>query len=64
MPAIVRRNERSWAIELITHINRIAHDNDLSIKRAGGESTISTGKGNTMFPDVVLYGNYKSIKRL
>lgn len=57
MPAIVRRNERSWAIELITHINRIAHDNDLSIKRAGGESTISTGRGNTMFPDVVLYGN-------
>ena len=27
------------------------------IKRAGGESTISTGRGNTMFPDVVLYGN-------
>lgn len=57
MPAIIRRNERSWAIELITQINRIAHDNNLSIKRAGGESTISTGRGNTMFPDVVLYGN-------
>lgn len=57
MSAIIRRNERSWAIELITHINRIAHDNDLSIKRAGGESTISTGRGTTMFPDVILYGN-------
>lgn len=57
MAAIIRRNERSWAIELITKINIIAHANDLSIKRAGGESTISTGRGNTMFPDVVLYGN-------
>lgn len=57
MSAIIRRNERSWAIEIITNINRIAHNNDLSIKRAGGESTISTGRGNTMFPDVVLYGN-------
>lgn len=57
MATIVRRNERSWAIELITYINRIVHDNDLSIKRAGGESTISTDRGNTMFPDVILYGN-------
>lgn len=57
MPTVVRRNERSWAIELITRINEIAQANDLMIKRAGGESTISTGRGNTMFPDVVLYGN-------
>ncbi|WP_276799422.1 N-6 DNA methylase [Fannyhessea vaginae] len=57
MPTIIRRNERSWAIELITEINKIVNKNDLKIKRAGGESTISTGRGNTMFPDVVLYGN-------
>ena len=57
MPTVIRRNERSWAIELISKINTIATDNDLIIKRAGGESTISTGRGNTMFPDVVLYGN-------
>lgn len=57
MPTVIRRNERSWAIELISKINAIATDNDLIIKRAGGESTISTGRGNTMFPDVVLYGN-------
>lgn len=57
MSTIIRRNERSWAIELITKINAIAYSNDLSIKHAGGESTISTGKGNTMFPDVILYGN-------
>lgn len=57
MATVIRRNERSWAIELISKINSIATANDLIIKRAGGESTISTGRGNTMFPDVVLYGN-------
>lgn len=57
--AIVRRNERSWAIELITKINKIAESNDLAIKRAGGETTISVNRGNTMFPDVVLYGDEK-----
>lgn len=53
---VVRRNERSWAIELITKINAFVKNNDLIIKRAGGESTISH-QGNTMFPDVILYGN-------
>lgn len=57
MEATVRRNERSWAIELISKINSIAGRNDLMIKRAGGETTISTGSGSRMFPDVVLYGN-------
>lgn len=57
MATIVRRNERSWAIDLISKINIIARDNDLVIKKAGGENTISAGRGNTMFPDVVLYGN-------
>ena len=57
MGAIVRMNERSWAIDLITKINSIAEKNDLVIKRAGGENTISNNRGNTMFPDVVLYGN-------
>ncbi|MEA4830796.1 MAG: hypothetical protein VB121_12560, partial [Enterococcus thailandicus] len=57
MAVTIRRNERSWAIELITKINQIARDNELAIKRAGGESTISAGKRNTMFPDVMLYGN-------
>lgn len=57
MATIIRRNERSWAIDLITKINSIAKNNDLMIKKAGGETTISTGRGNTMFPDVVLYGD-------
>ena len=57
MGAIVRMNERSWAIALITKINSIAEKNDLVIKKAGGENTISNNRGNTMCPDVVLYGN-------
>lgn len=56
MSTIVRRNERSWAIELISEINSLVDRNNISIKRAGGENTISTHK-NTMFPDVILYGN-------
>ena len=53
----VRKNERSWGIELITQINQFADSNDLVIKRAGGESTVSTQKGKSMFPDVILYGD-------
>lgn len=51
----INKNERSWAIELISLINSIADNNDLVIKRAGGESTISIGKRRRMFPDVILY---------
>lgn len=57
MGTIVRRNERSWAIELITHINSFVNNKDLKIKRAGGESTVSIQRGSSMFPDVILYGN-------
>lgn len=55
--ATIRKNERSWGIELITQINQFAGANDLMIKRAGGESTISETKGKSMFPDVILYGD-------
>ena len=57
MGTVVRRNERSWAIELISHINSFVSANDLKIKRAGGESTVSIERGSSMFPDVILYGN-------
>ena len=50
----IRKNERSWAIELISQINSIAANNDLMIKRAGGESTVQNNKCS-MFPDVILY---------
>lgn len=58
MATIIRKNERSWGIELITQINQFADANDLIIKHAGGESTISERRGQNMFPDVVLYGDY------
>lgn len=56
MPAEVRRNERSWAIEMISTINAFADSNDLMVKRAGGENTV-TQRTNRMFPDIILYGN-------
>ena len=57
MGTTIRKNERSWGIDLISKINSIASHSNLLIKIAGGESTISTKKGNSMFPDVILYGD-------
>ena len=54
----IRKNERSWAIELISQINQFSTDNDLIIKRAGGETTVSEYRGQNMFPDVILYGDH------
>lgn len=56
MGTIIRRNERSWAIELITEINLMLQNLKLYIKRAGGESTLSVNK-KSMFPDVLLYAD-------
>lgn len=55
---VVRKNERSWAIELISQINQFSTENDLIIKRAGGETTVSKQRGQNMFPDVILYGDH------
>ncbi len=51
----VTYNERSWAIDIISEINLFSEKIDKTIKRAGGESTISTGK-KRFFPDVLLFG--------
>ena len=56
MPTIIRRNERSWAISMISDINIKLQSLNLRIVRAGGETTISTGY-QSMFPDVLLYGD-------
>ena len=58
MATTIRKNERSWGIELISQINQFADSNDLIIKHAGGESTVSERRGQNMFPDVVLYGDH------
>ena len=57
MSMVVRDNERSWAIELISYINEIVSQCDWVIKRAGGERTLSRGNTQTMFPDVMLFGD-------
>lgn len=56
MPTIIRRNERSWAISMISDINIKLQSLNIRIARAGGETTISTGH-QSMFPDVLLYGD-------
>lgn len=52
-------NERSWAIDLITEINKWTIGKNTLIKRAGGESTLKTNT-KTYFPDVLLYGDDSS----
>jgi type I restriction-modification system DNA methylase subunit len=54
--AKLQYNERSWAIDLISHINSLLPRVNLSIKRASGENTLKTGK-NLLFPDVLLYSS-------
>lgn len=54
MGTIVRRNERSWAIVIISEIRAMLKGMNLKIKSAGGESTLSVNK-KSMFPDVLLY---------
>ncbi|MDO9529209.1 MAG: hypothetical protein Q7J27_08615 [Syntrophales bacterium] len=56
---ITRYNERSWAIDLISEINRISSLVRRPIKRAGGERTIVDESGS-LFPDVLLYGEESS----
>ncbi|WP_242929026.1 N-6 DNA methylase [Pontibacter vulgaris] len=49
-------NERSWAIDVISEINRISGAQKKTIKRAGGERTLKDStKGNALFPDVLLF---------
>lgn len=56
MGTVIRDNERSWAIEVITQINLMLNGLDLKIKRAGGERTLSVNR-KSMFPDVLLYAD-------
>ena len=63
MGTIIRQNERSWAIEIITQINIMLEGLNIRIKRAGGESTLSVSK-KSMFPDVLLYADTERVKVL
>lgn len=63
MGTIVRRNERSWAIVIISEIKVMLNGLNLKIKSAGGESTLSVNK-QSMFPDVLLYEDEAQTKIL
>ena len=63
MSSIVKINERSWGIDLISHINEYLVGKDIIIKRAGGEHSLKAER-NTMFPDVLLFGDSQSAKIL
>lgn len=63
MGTIVRRNERSWAIVIISEIRVMLNFLNLKIKSVGGESTLSVNK-KSMFPDVLLYADKAQTKIL
>lgn len=63
MGTIVRKNERSWAIVIISEIKMMLNGLGLKIKSAGGESTLSVNK-KSMFPDVLLYADEAQTKIL
>lgn len=63
MGTIVRRNERSWAIVIISEIKLMLSGLTMKIKSAGGESTLSVNK-KSMFPDVLLYEDEAQTKIL
>ena len=49
-------NERSWAIDLIGHLQGIAHSQHQAVRRASGEQSVAVD-GGVMFPDVLLFGD-------
>lgn len=54
--AKVNINERSWAIDLISEINKYIVNKQIKIQHAGGESTLKNTSGS-LFPDVLLFGD-------
>jgi hypothetical protein len=50
----INYNERSWAIDVISEINRFIATKSWNFKGAGGETTIIEDK-KSLFPDVLLY---------
>ena len=56
-------NERSWAIDLIGHLQGIAHGGHQTVRYVSGEQTIAVD-GGSMFPDVLLFGDHDAIRIL
>ena len=49
-------NERSWAIDLIGHLQGIAHSEHQAVRHVSGEQSVAV-EGGFMFPDVLLFGD-------
>lgn len=56
-------NERSWSIDLISHIKAYISSLDRPIKEAGGETSI-VQSGGSLFPDVLLFADSQTAKIL
>ncbi len=52
----LRYNERAWAIDVISEINTYCNEQSRAIVRAGGEYGLH-GSGNSLYPDILLFGN-------
>ncbi len=53
-----RINERAWAVDVISEINKFASSRSSSIKSAGGEWSVAVEERETvLFPDVLLFAD-------
>ena len=52
-------NERAWAIQIISEINKIVSDKSVNyaVKSAGGEFGTASTSSTVLFPDVILFGD-------
>lgn len=57
--AKVTINERSWAIDLISEINKYLQNKQIIIRHAGGENTLKNST-RSLFPDLLLFGETNS----
>ena len=62
MTSILKYNERAWAIDLISAINSYCTTRNRAIARAGGEESLKTNKKQTLFPDVIIFGDSDSVR--
>ncbi|MGI6497056.1 MAG: hypothetical protein ACOX5G_13470 [Kiritimatiellia bacterium] len=59
-PASVSYNERAWATDVIGEINQWLSTRSLVVRSAGGEWGVAAqDEANTLFPDVLLFGDMK-----
>lgn len=58
-PTSIGYNERAWAIDVISEINRYLEPRTRALARAGGEHTLrGSGAETSLFPDVLLFGDH------